>query len=167
VLRDPSVIHDKELPDDTCELGYRYPRGAFASGQQPSTSTVWQDPHYPSIRIGAMLPHVLLHDNSRPSIILSTLDLVKKNFVLLVGGEFSSWQDASLAQHVQIDVYEISENASQFVDPKGEFKAVYQLGIGEAILVRPDGLVAWRGRETDEQKKATMLKVILEQVLGF
>ncbi|CEJ60604.1 hypothetical protein PMG11_09173 [Penicillium brasilianum] len=170
VLRDPSIVCDKELPDDTCELGYRYPRGAFISEKIPPTdplSGAWEDPHSPSIRIGARLPHVALRDSSRPVAVLSTLDLLKRNFVLLVGGEFHSWERAAVAQSVQIDVHEISGDSSRFVDLSGGFKAIYQLGIDEALLIRPDGIVAWRGQVTEEQERSTLLRRSLGKILGF
>lgn len=170
VLRDPKIICDKELPDDTCELGYRYPKGAFVSEKTPSADPltgVWEDPHSPSIRIGARLPHVALRDISRPSVILSTLDLLKRDFVLLVGGELPSWERATVAQSVQIDVFEIGEDSSQFVDLGGDFKTIYQLGIDEALLVRPDGVIAWRGRATEEQQRSNRLRESLGEILGL
>lgn len=169
VIRDPNIVRDKELPDDTCELGYRFPRGAFVSEKISSADPlhgVWEDPHTPSIRIGARLPHVALRDSSRPEVILSTLDLLNRNFVLLVGGDLPSWERAAVAQSVQIDVYEISENSTRFVDLGGDFKTIYQLGIDEALLVRPDGIIAWRGRATEEQERSIRLKESLGEILG-
>ena len=72
VFRDPDIVHDKELPDDTCELGYRYSTGAFVFGDTPVVSAVWQDPHVPSVQIGARHPLVLL-DKSRQGISMSSL----------------------------------------------------------------------------------------------
>lgn len=166
VLRDPDVVHDDEQPDDTCELGYRYSRGAFVFGDTPAKSQVWEDPYTFRVQIGARLPHVALWDKSGQGSSLSTLDLVKKNFVLLVGEDLPTWQDATSAHSVQIDVYEISETSSPLCDPSGRFREVYQLGKGEALLVRPDGLIAWRSKGTEEKLKSTTLKEVLARILG-
>ncbi|HEV7471533.1 MAG TPA: hypothetical protein VGO23_17380 [Pseudonocardia sp.] len=31
-----------------------------------------------------------------------------------------------------------------FADPHGRLRAAYRLGAGSAVLVRPDGIAAWR-----------------------
>lgn len=166
VLRDPGVVRDKELPDDTCELGYRYPRGAFVFGDNLAASAIWEDPNIPKVQIGARLPHVALSDKSKQGTSLSTLDLVKKNFLLLVGEGLPTWQEASSAQSIQIDVHEISETSSPLCDPSGRFREVYRLGTGEALLIRPDGVIAWRGKGTKGHSEFTTLKEILGQILG-
>lgn len=164
VLRDPRINHDEDLPDDTCELGYRHPEGAFVSEQVPPAGTVWEDPHKPSIRIRARLSHVALRDSSRPNAIFSTLDLLKRNFVLLIGGEWPSWQRASVAQSVQIDVYVISEGSS-LLTWAANLQAIYQLGVGEALLIRPDGVIAWRCPAIEEHERSSRLKESLGQIL--
>ncbi|RAQ54139.1 hypothetical protein AFGD_005656 [Aspergillus flavus] len=64
VLRDPRINHDEDLPDDTCELGYRHPEGAFVSEQVPPARTVWEDPHTSSTRYkGALLKRVVDNRN--------------------------------------------------------------------------------------------------------
>ncbi|KAJ5547314.1 hypothetical protein N7494_004899 [Penicillium frequentans] len=166
VLGEQNINHEKELPDDTCELGYQYPVGAFIFGDTSSPSTVWDDPHNLNIRIGGRLPHVELCDKSRAGVSISTLDLIKTNFVLLIGGELASWREATSSQSVQVDVYEISENSSPVSDLSGRFTAIFRLGVGEGLLVRPDGLVAWRGKEAERQGKPATLTAVLEHVLG-
>jgi hypothetical protein len=167
VLRNREIDHEEELPDDTCELGYQYPAGAFIFEGTPSPSTVWDDPHNLHVRIGARLPHVALCDKSRPGVSMSTLDLLKTNLVLLVGGELSSWRETTLSQIVEVDVYEISENSSPFYDPNGKYTAIFKLEVGESLLVRPDGLVAWRGKDAGRIGKSATLTAVLEHILGL
>ncbi|UDD56934.1 hypothetical protein AFCA_004454 [Aspergillus flavus] len=64
VLRDPRINHDEDLPDDTCELGYRHPEGAFVSEQVPPARTVREDPHKSSTRYkSALLKRVVDNRN--------------------------------------------------------------------------------------------------------
>ncbi|PNP73220.1 hypothetical protein FNYG_13445 [Fusarium nygamai] len=61
VLR--KVPDEPELPDITCEIGYRYPSAA-AAHKNPS-SDQYEDPYAPLASPGSRLPHVLLaRDNS-------------------------------------------------------------------------------------------------------
>ena len=62
--------------------------------------------------------------------------------MLLVGEGLRTWQEASSAQRVPIDVHEISEASSPLCGPSCKFEEVFRFGMGEALLVRPDGLIA-------------------------
>lgn len=166
VLSDKSIPHDKELSDDICELGYHYPDGAFVYGER-SSSEVWEDPYHPCALPGARMPHVSLVDRTRKDDSMSTVDLVKRRFVLFVTGSHASWCAAVSAQRLPLDVYEISESSSPIYDPTGRFNEVYKLDADEGILIRPDGLIAWRGIARSEKTKTASLKAVLKQILGM
>jgi hypothetical protein len=42
-----------------------------------------------------------------------------------------------------------------------------KLDTDEGILIRPDGLIAWRGIARSEKTKTTSLKAVLKQILGM
>lgn len=144
VLPDKSIPSDEERPDDVCELGYRYTNGAFVYDKDKSRGENWEDPRHPSALPGARMPHIVLKNSSGDDSSYSTLDLVKKNFVLLTANPSSPWIKAASTQKINIDAYAISQSSSPFYDPNGRFKAVYRLSDEGAVLIRPDGLIAWR-----------------------
>ena len=164
VAEDKSVPHQKELPDIICELGYRYVRGALIPSTSESADEAWEDPHHPSVISGSRMPHVSLMDVSHNNKVLSTLDLVRRNFVLIAADHSSPWVDAVKSQKIAVDFYIISENSTPIRDPSGQFQELYQLKEGEAVLIRPDGHIAWRG-VAEERDPSTTLKTVLKQVL--
>lgn len=115
----------------------------------------------PSGQPGTRAPHVWLeHGEER----ISTLDFYGKKFVLLTGADGSFWQEA--ASHINgipLDVYHIGPD-KQYCDPDQTFLAAYGITSSGAVLVRPDGFIAWRIHEENEQNAST-LKQVIEKVL--
>ncbi|KAG5755194.1 hypothetical protein H9Q70_002219 [Fusarium xylarioides] len=155
---------EPELPDIVCEIGYRYPSAAATHIQNPS-SDQYEDPHAPLVSPGSRLPHVLLlRDTSQ----ISTLDLIKTNFVLFTIGQSSPWIEAAKSITPEIDAYSISRDSGALTDSHGTFGRICKLSEGEAILVRPDGFIAWRGEgrkdgHRDELQKALELTLHLTE----
>lgn len=81
---------------------------------------------------------------------LSTLDLIGTKFVLIVVEKDSPWIIAAEECPELVDAYALSHDSSPFNDSTGRVKDIFKLGRGEAILVRPDGFVAWRAGEKEE-----------------
>jgi putative polyketide hydroxylase len=83
---------------------------------------------------GHRAPHVWITGGGERT---STLDLFGEAFVLLVAGRERAWTTAAagLDGTVPLRVHEIAE---------ASFAAAYGLRPGGAVLVRPDGIVAWR-----------------------
>lgn len=165
VLPDKSIPHDEEHPDDVCELGYRYTDGAFVYDKDDSRSETWEDPRQPSALPGVRMPHLMLKSRSLEDSTLSTLDLVKNNFVLLTTSESSPWIHAASAQRIRIDAYWISPSSSPFYDPNGKFKILYRLQDDGAVLVRPDGLIAWRSPSRSPGLHDEILAEALDAIL--
>jgi hypothetical protein len=90
--------------------------------------------YVPDARPGARAPHVWLGDGADRR---STLDLFGRELVLMVAGQGSVWPAvaAAYAGPAPLGVHE--------VDASG-FAPAYGLAPGGAVLVRPDGVVAWR-----------------------
>ena len=95
---------------------------------------------------GTRAPHVLLERNEEQ---ISTLDLFGRNFVLLVGPEGDSWREGARAAAkqlgIELDIHEIGKNG--VADPAGVFSSAYAITRSGAVLVRPDGFVAWRSKD--------------------
>jgi 2,4-dichlorophenol 6-monooxygenase len=128
------------------DLGYVYEKGAIVpDDSEPEQSADLVTEYRPSTRPGARFPHLWLNppENSR-----STHDLLDPaRFTLLLGEGGGAWRDAAKqvlgSLRSKLQVQELgslcSANETQW--------ALEQLcGIGHdgALLIRPDGHVAWR-----------------------
>jgi putative polyketide hydroxylase len=106
---------------------YRIDDELLLSATYGPSSQLELDGYHPSAQVGRRLPHVALADGR------STLDLVGPGFVMLYSG---SRPDAETA-------YEIGGGGLQEASPGSWVQACGFVGAG-AVLVRPDGHIAWR-----------------------
>ena len=103
--------------------------------------------YLPCARPGCRAPHVWL---GRGEGSLSTLDLFGPGFTVLTGTDGGDWRGAS--RRLQADVgipvacYSIGEAGIE--DRDGVFLERYGIEPSGAVLVRPDGWVAWRSVST-------------------
>ena len=120
------------LEDDlNIELGYCYGPGRTHENPRDSKG-----------RPGTRAPHVWLERNGRR---ISTLDLFGRNFVLLAGPEGSQWIGNAIEG---VDVVRIGTDG--IADPENAFPGAYGITLCGAVLVRPDGFVAWRGESAQD-----------------
>lgn len=98
----------------------------------------------PNARPGSRAPHLWLWRGDRR---LSTLDLYDTSFVLLSGPRGSAWHGpADRVSHqlrVPLERYVIGRDGD-LLDKTDEWPALYGVRSDGAVLVRPDGHVAWR-----------------------
>ena len=125
------------------EFGTVYQSGAvIPDGTEPPAVADSYSDYVPSATPGARAPHVWL---GHPEARLSTLDLFGSAFTLLAGPGGAAWCTAAAEVErelgVSIDRYRIGEPGLRDL---GGFTEVYGLGEDGAVLVRPDGHVAWR-----------------------
>lgn len=115
----------------------------------------------PSGTPGCRAPHVWL-GRSRS---LSTLDLFGPGFTILTGQAGITWRTAALAVAerfgVAVGCYIIGDPGLD--DERAAFFAVYGITNAGAVLVRPDGYVAWRAQESEA---AADLADVLGRILG-
>ena len=103
--------------------------------------------HYvPSARPGGRSPHVWLERNGER---ISTHDLIGAGFALFAGERGAPWREAALAASktlgVPMTAYTVGAD-SDVRDPEGQWAVAYGVEPDGAVLVRPDGHVAWRQR---------------------
>ncbi|MFE6690895.1 FAD-dependent oxidoreductase [Streptomyces sp. NPDC057743] len=130
----------------TVALGYSYPRGAVL-GADPELPVVPERMRLTG-EPGTRAPHLWLHaDDGRRS----TLDLYERSFVLLTGTEDGKiWRAAAeaTAAHwsTRLDHYRIGIGADADLVPDEGVDWAERHGTTPegAVLVRPDGFVAWR-----------------------
>jgi 2-polyprenyl-6-methoxyphenol hydroxylase-like FAD-dependent oxidoreductase len=144
VLRlDPSLGKEDLMPivaEPPIELGYRHQSAAVAMGADDGA--LWEDPGEPSGRPGFRAPHVPI---TVDGVERSTLDLFGRDFSLLAGSDGDSWCAASRAAGdslgLSVQAYRIGADVT---DPSDALETAYGTGSAGAVLVRPDGFIAWR-----------------------
>jgi putative polyketide hydroxylase len=96
---------------------------------------------------GTRAPHIwLTRDGQR----LSTIDLFGRDYVLLTGPEGGAWVDAARSvTGTRIGVHRIGGD-SDLADLEGRWSEAYGVTTSGAVLVRPDGFVAWRNTDMSD-----------------
>jgi len=119
----------------------------------------------PTARPGSRAPHVWLERDGQR---ISTIDLFDTRCVLLTGEAGVAWMDA--AERVQrrsgipLDRFMIGASGD-LNDPGNVWLQLYGVGADGAVLVRPDGHVAWRATHGEVDPDAT-LSTALDHVLS-
>jgi putative polyketide hydroxylase len=141
----PQLAADEEAPMFAVLIGYQYRSAAVVSDQPPpddsdAVSLVEELRAQPGTRV----PHVWVQRAGRR---VSTLDLVGPGFTLFTGSSGAAWATAadavSATLHVPIHVHSIGTD-TEIGDIEGRWAELTGLLSDEALLVRPDGFVAWR-----------------------
>jgi hypothetical protein len=101
-------------------------------------------------RVGSRVPHAWVEQDG---VRMSTLDFFGREFVLLVrGGEWNEAASAVAAdRQVEIAVIDVAPTRLKDAEP---WAKQIDLTAGTAILVRPDGFVAWRCAGPKDPRRA-------------
>jgi hypothetical protein len=161
VLRlDPTLPKDDLVPiveEATIELGYRY-RSDGIVFEADDDGAMWEDPRDPSGRPGFRAPHAPITVDGREQ---STIDLFGSRFVLLAGSEGEDWRAAASAAGAALGVeVDFHRAGAEVSDPDGRLETLYGIGSAGALLVRPDGFVAWRTAAADPDPAARLTEVL-------
>ena len=136
--------------DLNIELGYCYRSAAVVSeGDGPAH----ENPRESKGRPGTRAPHLFLPAAGGT---ISTLDLFGRNFVLLAGPEGQAWCECAQQLKAELDIHRMDA---------GAFPDAYGITPSGAVLVRPDGFVAWRAKSSEGASSAVLrrhLSAILE-----
>ncbi|MFF9099920.1 FAD-dependent oxidoreductase [Streptomyces rubrogriseus] len=149
-------------------LGYRYPRGAVV-GADPATPVVPEGLDLTGAP-GSRAPHLWVR---RGQDRLSTLDLYEDSLVLLSdAAQPTGWHEAAAAvaagMRVPLKSYRVGGSPGADLIPDDEetdWARAHGVTRGGAVLVRPDGFVAWRspGPAPDPE---SMLRQVVGTVLA-
>jgi putative polyketide hydroxylase len=137
------------------DLGAAYESDAIISdGTPPPEQSV---DHHASARPGRRAPHVWLKTADG---CCSTIDLFEHEFVLLTGPSGSEWLEeaVSAAGYHGIPLRTV-------VIPEPEWQTAYDVAADGAVLVRPDGHVAWRSR-TAATADPRQLNLVLPRIVA-
>ena len=142
-------------------FGYRY-RSAAILADTPDDGEGVEDPGKPTGRPGTRSAHVTFKHKGK---LVSSLDLIGRDFVLLTGPEGAPWARAGMAlsyQHgLPLSVYRVGADLLD-VDDKWEWR--YGVTAAGAVILRPDGYVAWRAR-TAPSSASTTLREALAKIM--
>ncbi|WP_413802061.1 FAD-dependent oxidoreductase [Streptomyces iranensis] len=144
-------------------MGYRYVRGAVA-GADPSAPAV-PDHFTVSAEPGSRAPHMWVH---RCGVRLSTLDLYERTCVLLTGPGGAAWHEAGRrtadALGVPLDCYRVGGGPDHELapEPGTDWAELHGTAPDGAVLVRPDGFVAWRAERSVPDPEAAMTRALRE-----
>ena len=141
-------------------FGARYVSDAVVpDGQAEAVGGDVQE-YVPSASPGCRAPHVWLERNGTRS---STVDLFGRDIVLLTAPGGAPWRDAA----ARIDRPRIASTAigGDIADVDGGWLGVYGLEADGAVLVRPDGHVAWRSRSSAADPFA-VLRAAVDRILA-
>jgi hypothetical protein len=132
-------------------------------GSAPETVDDPVTQYVPSARPGRRAPHVWLErDGER----ISTIDLFGGRFVMLTGPEGDAWCAATAiagAGRPELAAYVIGRD--EISDPDGAWLTAYGLEEDGAVLIRPDGYVAWRA-PTRVAEAGRALSDAFDSILG-
>lgn len=138
-------------------MGYRYTSGAIVP-ENDSEMPVLQHPLQWAGQPGTRAPHLMLERAGQP---ISTIDLFGQQWTLLVGQDGQHWKEnaqrAAEQLKLPLRVYQIGNDLS---DAKSSFYATYGITETGAVLVRPDGFVAWRARIGEGELEQVLARLI-------
>jgi 2,4-dichlorophenol 6-monooxygenase len=144
------------------DIGYVYESGALVpDDQRPAGLRAAVTEYMPSTQPGARFPHVWLDSQGNRS----SHDVMEKNgYTLIVGDDGSAWKDAiqslePLRTGLKIERMTALCEGEEACDA---LRSVCGLGADGALLVRPDGHVAWRERSLTESPAQTLRHVFEE-----
>lgn len=156
--KEPAPSNPAIHADTEVWFGGQYRSGAVVpSDGDGAPEGVWNP--LPGGRPGTRAPHVVLERAGRS---VSAIDLFTKNLVLLAGADAQAWAGAGRAAArllgVTLDVLRFGEDG--LADPGGSWNAAYGVGPQGAVLVRPDGVVAWRSQGPHPEAAAVLADVL-------
>ncbi|MGW0391295.1 FAD-dependent oxidoreductase [Streptomyces sp. NPDC003042] len=144
----------------TTAMGYCYPRGAVV-GADPSRPVI---PEALRLKgdVGTRAPHMWL---TRAGQRISLLDLYEQSFVLL-SGEGTPWRAAAgqvarqLGAPLEAWTIGSAPGADLVQAQDADWAEVHELPADGAVLVRPDGFVAWRSEGAVADPETVLLDVM-------
>jgi 2-polyprenyl-6-methoxyphenol hydroxylase-like FAD-dependent oxidoreductase len=111
---------------------------------------------------GTRAPHLWVQHNGQR---ISTLDLSGKSFVLLAGAKGDAWCEAAQKVASVIGVELVAYRAGpagNLVCQRGKWEWLAGISATGALLVRPDGFVAWRVYEQPPDFQENLKRVLMQ-----
>jgi 2-polyprenyl-6-methoxyphenol hydroxylase-like FAD-dependent oxidoreductase/glutathione S-transferase len=140
-------------PDFNIETGYLYNSRAVLLEEKPEKGH--DDPRTTLGKPGSRAPHLWLDKR------VSSIDLFDKAYVLLAGPNGAAWCDAARTAGRKFNALPLEAfcvGSEELRDVDGNFVQAYGITPSGAVLVRPDGFVAWRAKSLVENPERVLTK---------
>ena len=158
-----AIARPEYLNEQGIIFGAAYTSSAVVPDGTPAPVLVNPVTDYvPSARPGARAPHVWLERNGGR---ISTLDLA--GFVILAGRRGAAWVRSArqLASDMGLTLGAHNIGDGEIENADGQWQTAYGVDEDGAVLLRPDGYVAWRSRSLTREPTAT-LRAALAAILA-
>ncbi len=113
---------------------------------------------------GTRMPHLWIERKGQP---ISTLDLLDGHFILLTGPDGIIWCETASAlattQGIELIAYRVGPDAD-LLDRENGWSTKFGVSSDGAVLLRPDGFVAWRCK-TLPAAPGPLLEQVLAHIL--
>nr|AAL50019.1 DntB [Burkholderia cepacia] len=150
----------KPVVDDlSMEIGYRYFSSAILSNEKRG-DRVYVDPRTSFSLPGTRVGHLVFQRDGKS---MATLDVCAGGMTLLAGAGGVAWCQSTTEAAVKLGIEVESNvigNAGGLTDVSGRALEVLGIESAGAILVRPDGFVAWRSEPGEAASVARMINVL-------
>lgn len=157
--------------------GYRYRSQAILSEDAPAPAPLpgkgeakielLDKPEALTGQPGTRVPHLWLERGGQR---ISTLDLLDGRFVLLVGAAGTSWQKAASVAAasfgVALSAYRVGSDGD-LIDLEDGWQTKMGVPYEGAVLVRPDGFVAWRTSAPSSDPEPLLMQVLATILCRF
>lgn len=132
-------------------FGHYYSSGAFIP-EAEFPEHAFEDPRHPSGRPGTRAPHLTV---DAACVQMPVHDCWGTDFALLAGIEGGAWHEAAAITGIDIRCIGLAENEELF-------HSAYGVDADGAVLVRPDGFIAWRSRGAATDAQAVLRRVLTD-----
>src|SRR5215472_8233698 len=141
------------------QFGFHYESDAIISDGTPAPEFSPYE-YVPTGRPGHRAPHLWLESGAAR---VSALDLFDRNFTLLTTPAGDIWRAEAAALRNALRCFTIGRDA-ELRDSQDKFLELYGMDDDGAVLVRPDGFVAWR-QKNGAGAQPGKIKQVLRSVL--
>jgi putative polyketide hydroxylase len=146
------------------DLGYSYESTAIIAEYSSAGSNAANRPGF-TCQPGRRAPHVWLERDGQR---ISTLDLYDRTLTLLTSSRGIAWREAArmvtATSGIPLTIYTIGQEG-EFQDIDYRWREAYGIHEDGAILIRPDGFVAWREPGASVNQREVLMQVV-EQIVG-
>lgn len=152
-------------------FGYGYSYASKAINNEDTTPWIWSQrwltqfvPWVFSVCgvAGTRIPHLMVQRNGQR---ISTVDLCTKSFVLVAGANGDAWckkaPKVASSLGVDLEAYQVGP-AGDLICQKGKWESLAGISSRGALLVRPDGFVAWRTWSEPQDVQAKLTKILTQ-----
>jgi putative polyketide hydroxylase len=147
------------VPDYDVVLGQNYRSGAVIANEPESSAFVRHQELSGEPR--TRMPHMMIEHAGK---LLSTHDLLGSRFLLLTAD--STWAQAANGLSSALACHRFGPGGD-LVDPKGLWPARFGIHGDGAVLVRPDGFIAWRSAEGLRNPGQVLAGVLRRPAIGL